>query len=141
MNALFEHLPRRERRATISDEARRRRSGDWGSWEKLHLPEGVPGGRGWTREVRAACRNGVFSVLVREVDNGDGNCVIHLAITSLSQTRPTWWEAQRIKNEICGPEATAIEVYPPQSEVVDGADMYHLWALPGRLPFGLWRAA
>ena len=137
----FEHLPRRERRAFLSDEAGRRRRGDWGPWEKLDLPNGLLGGRGWTREIRAAYRNGVFSVLVREVENGAGESVLHLAVTSLSQTRPTWWEAQRIKNEICGPEATAVEVYPPQSEVVDGADMYHLWALPGRLPFGLWRAA
>lgn len=32
--------------------------------------------------------------------------------------------------------ATAVEVYPPQSEVVDDADMYHLWIVE-RLPFSL----
>lgn len=133
----FENLPRRERRTLLSDEARRRKRGGCGPWEKLDLPRGAPGTNGWGREVRAVYRNRVFSVLYRNV--GDG--VIHLAIASLSQVRPSWWEAQRIKNDICGPDATAIEVYPPQSEVVDGADMYHLWVLPQRLPFGLWSAS
>lgn len=138
---VFDHLPRRERREILSSEARSRRNGDWGPWEKLSLPHGVPGGGGWTKDVRAAFRNKVFSVLVREVSDGAGDRVVHLAITSLSQRRPTWWEAQRIKNDICGPIATAVEVYPPQAEVVDGADMYHLWVLPGPLPFSLWRAS
>jgi len=74
----------------------------------------------------------VFSVLERPVVGAT-----HLAITSLSGVRPTWWEAQRIKNEIAGEAATAVEVYPPASEVVDEADMYHLWILPDPLPFSL----
>ncbi len=44
---------------------------------------------------------------------------------------------QRIKDEIAGYDATAIEVYPPKSEVVDEADMFHIWVLRGKLPFGL----
>ena len=61
----------------------------------------------------------------------------HLAISSLSGIRPTWPEAQRMKNELAGDDATAVEVYPPQGEVVDQADMYHLWVLPGPIPFSL----
>jgi hypothetical protein len=61
----------------------------------------------------------------------------HLMISSLTGDRPTWWEAQRIKNEIAGQNATAVEVYPPQSEVVDDADAYHLWVLPTSLGFSL----
>lgn len=74
--------------------------------------------------------NDVFSVLLRPLPNGH----VHLMISSLSEIRPDWWEAQRIKNEICGHEATAVEVYPPQSEVVDDANAYHLWTVD-RLPF------
>ena len=61
----------------------------------------------------------------------------HLAVSSLSGQRPTWPEMQRIKDELAGPEATAIEVYPPRDQVVDEADMFHIWVLRGRLPFGL----
>ncbi|MGR9527665.1 DUF7694 domain-containing protein (plasmid) [Priestia megaterium] len=48
-------------------------------------------------------------------------------------------EKQRIKNEIFGEEYTAIEVFPKESELVDEANMYHLWVLPKgmNLPFGI----
>ena len=61
----------------------------------------------------------------------------HLAVSSLSGIRPTWPEMQRIKNELVGSDATAIEVYPPERDVIDQADMFHLWVLRGSLPFGL----
>ena len=77
--------------------------------------------------------NDVFSVLDRYLENG----VRHLAITSLSTVRPSWPEMQRIKDEIAGPNATAVEVYPPQNEIVDDADMYHLWVMAGPLDFSL----
>ena len=76
-------------------------------------------------------RNKVFSVLVR-----DCGCTIHLAIASLSGDRPTWHEMQRIKDDLAGAHATAVEVYPPRAEVVDQADMFHLW-LVSDLPFSL----
>lgn len=44
---------------------------------------------------------------------------------------------QRIKNDLAGEDATAIEVYPPQADVIDQADMFHIWVLRGKLPFGL----
>jgi hypothetical protein len=46
---------------------------------------------------------------------------------------------QRIKNELAGPERVAVEVYPPVSQLVDHANMYHLWVFEAgfALPFGL----
>ena len=126
-------LGRSQRRMLLDAERKRRKSGQWPAWEKIDLPAGIPGGGGWTRDIRSAMKNAVFSVLIRPVPGG----VTHLAITSLSEERPTWWEAMRIKNEICGDGATAVEVYPAMSDVVDGANMYHLWVLPEPLPFGL----
>lgn len=123
---------RQERRMLLRAEERRRRSGEWGAWEVLTFPAGSAGSR-WAAGFTTAHRNGVFSVLDRTLSNG----VRHLAVSSLSQERPTWWEMQRIKNEIAGEDAVAVEVYPPQSEVVDGADMFHIWVLPERLAFGL----
>lgn len=39
----------------------------------------------------------------------------------------SWRLLQDIKNAVAGPDRTAIEVYPPESEVTDTANMYHLW--------------
>lgn len=41
----------------------------------------------------------------------------------------TWDQLQSIKNEVWGEDARAIEVYPAQSHVVNGAMMRHLWRL------------
>lgn len=46
-----------------------------------------------------------------------------------------WAEMQAIKNGLFGPEATAVEYYPPQSELVDKANIYWLWVFQdGVLP-------
>ncbi len=45
-----------------------------------------------------------------------------------------WDDLQRIKNEIVGEDATAIEVYPPASALVDQANMRHLFVLPAGMP-------
>lgn len=41
----------------------------------------------------------------------------------------TWDELQKIKNEIWGSETKAIEVYPPQSLLVNNKTIRHLWRL------------
>lgn len=125
--------PRTERRALLEQERRARKSGIWPKWEIIEMPNGIAGGGGWCKQIRSAARNSVFAVLIRPAPGG----VTHLAITSLTCDRPTWWEAMRIKNELCGEHTTAVEVYPPSQNVVDEADMYHLWALPEPLNFGI----
>ena len=120
----FEMLPRNERRFLLRREERARRSGEWGEWETLSFPRGSAG-RSWAAEFTTAHRNVVFSVLDRVLANG----VRHLAVSSLSGIRPTWPEMQRIKNELAGPTSTAVEVYPPDSQVMDEADMFHIWVL------------
>lgn len=42
-------------------------------------------------------------------------------------TRHDWREFQRIKNEVCGLEREAIELYPADSRLVDTSNEYHLW--------------
>lgn len=132
MNPVLSNVDRGVRRLLLRQEEKNRVSGDWGEWETLTFPEGTVG-RGWAREFTKAHKNKVFSVLDR-MTNGDTR---HLAVASLSQVRPSWYEMQRIKDELAGKDATAIEVYPPHAEIVDGADMFHIWVLPYRLPFGL----
>lgn len=125
-------VPAKDRRALLEAERRRRSTGKWGEWERIENPHLLA--PGWLGDVDHVRRNRVFSVLVRPLD-----CAVHLAVTSLSGVRPTWWEMQRIKNEIAGPGATAVEVYPPQDEVVDDADMFHIWVI-NALPFSLARS-
>lgn len=49
-----------------------------------------------------------------------------------------WRNFQRMKNQLCGPESEAIELYPAESRLVDTANQFYLVVLPEgiRLPFG-----
>lgn len=121
----------REAARLLLRERMRRQRGDWGKWETIY--PGAGDASSWPNGVSRAHRCAVFAVLESPAPGG----VIHLAVSSLSGVRPTWHEMQRIKNRIAGPEATAVEVYPPHDQVVNGADMFHIWVLPGPLPFSL----
>ena len=136
MNPALRMSPRSERRLLLKAEARCRATGLWGAWEHLRLlPGDISRRSGWLAECTTVHRNKVFSVLDRPLPGGER----HLAITSLSEIRPSWPEMQRIKDEIAGEDATAVEVYPPAAEIVDEANMYHLWILTSPLPFSLFR--
>lgn len=130
-NDVLRNVDRNQRRLLLRAEADARDSGNWGKWETLTFPAGTVG-RGWAAGFTKAHKNKVFSVLDR-----DAGGVRHLAVASLSQIRPSWYEMQRIKDELAGVRATAVEVYPPHHEIVDGADMFHIWVLPEPLSFGL----
>lgn len=41
-----------------------------------------------------------------------------------------WRHFQIIKNELCGDEREAVEIYPGETRLVDTANQYHLWVLP-----------
>jgi hypothetical protein len=132
INPAINHLDRATRRKVLHEEAKNRSDGTWGDWETLAFPKGSAG-TGWASEFTVARRNKVFCVLDRVLENG----VRHLAVSSLSGIRPSWREMQRIKDSIAGPDLTAVEVYPPVPEIIDQADMFHIWVLPGPLPFSL----
>lgn len=131
-NRAIEYLSRKERRRLLAEETRRRTIGDWGPWEEIYLPNGVPGG-GWCRDIISAHRNKVFCVLKRPTSGA-----VHFGVSSFSQIRPTWHEMQRIKNDLAGKEKTAVEVYPPHSQMVDGANMFHIFVLDASVPFSIW---
>lgn len=135
MNPALLHVDRSTRRSLLSAEARNRAKATWGEWEVITFPRGTVG-KAWAAEFTTAHKNRVFSVLDRTLPNG----IRHLAVSSLSGIRPDWYEMQRIKDELAGPDKTAVEVYPPSTEIVDGADMFHIWVLIGTLPFSLYHA-
>ena len=49
-----------------------------------------------------------------------------------------WRDLQEIKNQICGEDSEAIEIYPAESRLMDTANQYHLWVFPkgSRIPVG-----
>ncbi|MCW9041730.1 MAG: hypothetical protein OQK05_00180 [Pseudopelagicola sp.] len=71
----------------------------------------------WGGEIRKVHGFRVF------VDDRQG----HLAVEHNGAI--TWDDLQAIKNDIWGAEARAIEVYPKQSQLVNSAQMRHLWRL------------
>lgn len=108
-------------------------------WTQHPAPKETGYGDGWTRELDRCYRSprGKFVVMTREIETEWG-WVTHATISSHQQ--PTWSEKQWIKNELFGRETQAIEVFPKESELVDEADMYHLWILPPgfEIPFTIY---
>jgi len=128
---------RQQRQHTKALERRAFTTGKWGEWRCDHLPDGAPG-NGWLRDIRRVYANDLYAVLERPMMTAWGY-VVHLAIRTASNLEPPWRDKQRIKDELFGPFYTAVEVMPPADEVIDQADMYHLWILPCEmsLPFSL----
>jgi hypothetical protein len=86
-----------------------------------------------------AFQNSRYLVLIRKIlapaPFGEG---LHLSIKRHDQAPVhDWRDIQRIKNELLDKECEAVELYPADSRLVDGANQYHLWAFPNfTFPFG-----
>ena len=102
----------------------------------LRAPGGVPYR---APDGMAVYRNALYTVTVRAITApapfGRG---FHLSVKRNDRAPlHDWRHLQRIVNELVGPEAEAVELYPAESRKVDGANQYHLWAFPGyAFPFG-----
>jgi hypothetical protein len=79
--------------------------------------------------------NNVFQVAA--YDCGE---LVHLSIKRRDRRLVRDWRLlQWIKNELVGPECEAVELFPAESRLVDGADQWHLWVVKDpafRFPFG-----
>lgn len=82
---------------------------------------------------------GRYTVMVTDLREEPFGQVKHLwCEKQKNKAQWDWYELMTIKDVICGTETTAIEVYPRRSELVDRADVRHLYAFCNyRLPFGL----
>lgn len=89
--------------------------------------------------LRKCCLNNKYSVQFFDQQTGWG-LIEHLMVRR-HDSKPvrSWADLQRIKNELVGANRTAIEVFPAENNLVDQANIYHLWILPAdvELPFGL----
>ena len=83
--------------------------------------------------------NNQYQVIAREHPEGPFGPYVHLTIRSRDgSTRHDWRDFQRIKNELVGAEAEAVELYPAESRLVDTANHYHLWVFREyRFPLGM----
>jgi hypothetical protein len=77
-------------------------------------------------------RNGTYAVFVykQEPHGLKGMKVWHLSIKRHDkEVIHDWRELQEIKNQVCGFEAEAMELYPAESRLMDHANQYHLYAI------------
>lgn len=122
---------KRERKANVYREV----AEHWTPFEEHELP---------TKGKRVADRlfvNSRYHVFVREIPHPglDEGMMTHLSIKRNDrEVIHDWRDLQRIKNELCGPECEAIEIYPAESRLVDSSNQFHVWVFPkGKMvPFG-----
>lgn len=120
-------------------ELRRLSRQPWQPWEKRETtPQQM---RDWNRQNFRpyGFLNNRYSVQISDVPTEWG-LVVHLWIRRHDgEMVRSWADMQRIKNELIGEKRIAIEVFPAQEDLVDDANMAHLWVLPEdfKLPFSL----
>lgn len=69
---------------------------------------------------------------------GPGKIAFHLSIRRQDRGHLLdWRHKQLIKNQLAGPEEEAVEIYPAEARLVDGANQFHLFGAFGlSVPFG-----
>ncbi len=81
--------------------------------------------------------NNKYQVAVRPCETPSG-LMVHLSIKRRDKLPiHDWRDLQRIKNELVGPEAEGVELYPAESRLVDSANQFHIFCFPeAAFPFG-----
>lgn len=70
-------------------------------------------------------------VVHRHLLDGTEEGSIHLSIRDNKRRAVRdWRHLQRIKNELAGKDREAIEIFPPDEQLIDTANQYHLFVLP-----------
>lgn len=102
--------------------------------DNSRLPDGLKEFNVW--------KNDLYTVFVRKKQIFPG---VPCSMTWLSIKRNDkepcrdWRHFQWIKNQLCGEETEAAEIFPAESRLVDGSNQYHLWVLDNikfSFPFG-----
>lgn len=110
-------------------------------WTSEKSPKELSIGNGWFAEIDTVLidKDKKHCVQIRTIENEWGT-MKHAVIRNKNGTDIPWAVKQKIKDQIFGYQAVAVEVFPPKDELVDHANMYHLWILPEgfTLPFTIY---
>lgn len=114
-------------------------AGGWPEWSGLVMTNG-PGSE-FCREIGADYwfANSRYQVLVKFEKAGGWPPLVHLSIKAHDKRCVRdWRDMQRIKNEIVGPEAEGLELYPAESRLMDEANQFHIYCAHPvvDIPFG-----
>lgn len=112
----------------------------WSAWEEQPLI--APSGVCAPPSVHRATMNNRYLVQISTVRHTVDGHIDHLWIRRHdAEPVRSWSDVQRIKREVLidGTDRIGIEVYPRDRDIVDAANLYHLWVYPVgfRLPFTL----
>ena len=97
-------------------------------------------GSGWLKEMNKVFVDEKleYCVMYRPIKSSEFGEGYHVCMRNDRSTDIPWIEKQKIKNELFGEEYMAVEVFPRESELVDEANMYHMWVFKDyKLSFGL----
>ncbi len=93
---------------------------EWTEFEEIVLD-------GITRKGERVWLNSRYQVRVVEFQNG----ITYLSLKRVKKEHiHDWREILRVKNEMCGPNREALELYPGMFRVVDTSNQYHLFVMP-----------
>jgi len=99
------------------------------TWEEIVAASGCDEAEARARvDWMAAQEVWVNNLYQVNVEYGPDRQTAHLIIRRLDrQPIRNWQHFQTIKNDLLGPECEAVELYPPESHLVDEKHHYHLW--------------
>lgn len=89
--------------------------------------------RAWPDWMTRAYKNNHFIVMIDDnCPMTDGTTAVRVMVQRHDDAvfPDHWATLQRIKNTLFGPEATAIEYFPPQSELSNAANIYWFFVMP-----------
>ncbi len=124
---------RAERRAAVSDSRKKARGG----WEPLSRVVGVVGHPLGLTGMIAAWSNHTYAVQVFSEQPSPVGFVRPIGIGRHDKgANFPWQDLQRIKNQLYGENAVAVEVFPAESDLVDEANMRWLMVM---VPGTVWK--
>lgn len=85
--------------------------------------------------------NDIYEVFLYDagIDQPEQEGIVWLSVKRYDRAPVrNWRHFQQIKNEVCGEDREAVELFPSESRLADSSNQYHLWVFPPdfRLPFG-----
>lgn len=108
---------------TLSDKLEMVPRDEWGAYAPPHLLQAWRSKKYVVQVYNAP--GGVFRLSINRVNRHKGNWADKI----------TWDELQSIKSQVGFGDWFAVEVYPKDKDVVNVANMRHLWVLPFPLSF------